>query len=483
MLETDIAAGEVYFHVGDNNNDSSSCGTYFLPLKTSNFEFLSASQYEIAIEPLVNFTLQELADKPYIIHKVENFDNSLKVWCIYKVAGISFNTKTIFDHYNNEFLIAAFPKVNLIFTGYLGNSSQYIEYKSSTLKVNSAVQLDLIFLSTDKNLKLITEKEFQELKQQQDNLYKEMLAEKLKYIILFEDVAKSFFGEDNVYLDNSSINNINLIIKFPIIDISNKDKFHHIIQDLYIKLEFKENFKLRGVIRGIRGIRSQAEHDSYYMHSHLPTYNIPTWANFCLGDTELYNCLIELSDVSEYTIEHIEAFMLLLEQYLSYESLEGGPYCDIRRINVKSKLTPLSDVYYCAEKVWYKFIEQEEKFEFMYRSYNSLPSYDKIIISNLELQLLPYIAKENLVTKFQAEYVDLDSNDAYSKGATDIKLFDFKGNPVYYTIISGKKNEEEENIQKYPHPQITQYVEEKLISEFTEFLHCQSQANNSLVSV
>lgn len=136
-----------------------------------------------------------------------------------------------------------------------------------------------------------------------------------------------------------------IILRFEEFDIKNRYKRTHTIKDLLVKIDLGRNSN-RLVINTIYGNRlviTKAEYDSNYWHSHLSgdlTRNMRTsvnssWQSFCTGSGEINAYRMELNEDGMQE-QGIIAFLLQLTTLVTYESLEGGPYREIKYITSKS---------------------------------------------------------------------------------------------------------------------------------------------------
>jgi len=187
---------------------------------------------------------------------------------------------------------------------------------------------DIVRKATDEEIKEVIRKE--EIKKQE-------FKEKYKHYIFetdkLEKLAISVFGNDRVYIEDKN-DHIYLYIHFPEINITNSLEQKHLIKDLYTRFSFtvrKNNFETSGYklnlsFAGRRSSLSLKEYESSYRHSHLQSGQ-NTFTEFCLGSSD-YSLLLQ-----SLRIEPIEdnwmMVLLGLENYLAWESLEGGPYMTI----------------------------------------------------------------------------------------------------------------------------------------------------------
>lgn len=158
-----------------------------------------------------------------------------------------------------------------------------------------------------------------------------------------------------------------LIIKFPEVEIKNSNRMKHTIKDLYVRIKLHEtkfnelfnedvidekyqgyqvifnNLTIPAGLSGLRGTLTVHEYLAGYLHSHLsPWTNYSLgWGSFCLGEGEIVQTLLLLSQVGEYTTELFTMLLLQIEVYVAWESLSGVPYIKMGAIG-KSSTTPLN---------------------------------------------------------------------------------------------------------------------------------------------
>ena len=156
------------------------------------------------------------------------------------------------------------------------------------------------------------------------------------YCFSIEDIrniAYDVFGEERVEIIADSSNYVILTIHFPEIHITNTKEERHDIKDMFIRFYIKlhdidEDYKLEISMHGARTSISIKEYEyEGYRHSHLIRGNIGEFSEFCLGYSDFK--MIMQTIVLEPTPENWYLLFLSIENYLSWESLEGGPYCKI----------------------------------------------------------------------------------------------------------------------------------------------------------
>lgn len=166
--------------------------------------------------------------------------------------------------------------------------------------------------------------------------------EKVKSIGKKDEIYKiccDIFGEDVVDV-NGSENEYNIAILFPEIHITNSRNNKHTIYDLVVYFFINYHPTMTGRTKasirfcGTRLTMTREECYSQYGHSHLPGGSIQQIDNFCLGSSE-FGVLISQCSL-ECTQLLWEMMFMSLPSYLSWESLEGGPYRCMKDISAPS---------------------------------------------------------------------------------------------------------------------------------------------------
>lgn len=180
---------------------------------------------------------------------------------------------------------------------------------------------------------------------------KEELAQKYEKYLYFGDdvykIAENIFGEDRVdiiktYGNWGSIVN-KIRIWFPEIDMKNSNDLEHTVRDIVVEFEIDyliedrlpKEPRINVSFYGTRLTTTLKEYESRYLHSHLPSsIELGNFNRFCLGASIFGTMISSISiDVSADVWEHV---FLSLHNYLSWESLEGGPHIQIANISYTS---------------------------------------------------------------------------------------------------------------------------------------------------
>lgn len=125
------------------------------------------------------------------------------------------------------------------------------------------------------------------------------------------------------------------VIHFPFFIISNSNGNTHEIKNLFVFFYLCCDTKRIGEIRGFRTTQSFLEYKSTYFHSHLRSkqlenINFNGVSNFCLGKSNFSKVCAELR--WQYNPTEFEFFLIQLESFLKWESLEGVPYKKIKEL-------------------------------------------------------------------------------------------------------------------------------------------------------
>lgn len=206
------------------------------------------------------------------------------------------------------------------------------------------------------------------------------LEEARKFIVYkMEDIQKlvlDVFPDDRVDFQNITETSMNILILFPLIHITNSRDDHHDIKDIYVKFNISYNGEtgFSFDIQGKRMTISLREYQSNYGHSHKN--GIFSWESFCLGSSDFR--LIKDSLLASCKEEDWLMLFYSLESYLSWESIEGGPYKFMKDIAYKNTINS-SKVDQELERLiplmpnvfsWNNGIQLIEDHPFLYTFYN-----------------------------------------------------------------------------------------------------------------
>ncbi len=168
-----------------------------------------------------------------------------------------------------------------------------------------------------------------------------------KYHTWYNNSLKVPLSTPSIYSNAASLASISLtlVIKiyFPEIKIRNRNKAEHTIKDLFVFLVLDpfKGFVPFIQLFGYRTTYSLDEALNNYVHSHLSgkTFDNDNCnqaaSHFCLGSGSIIDALSRMRQAP--TRRNIEIFIMELETYVSWESLEGGPYMRFERISTSGR--------------------------------------------------------------------------------------------------------------------------------------------------
>ena len=157
----------------------------------------------------------------------------------------------------------------------------------------------------------------------------------------FKEILISKYGDERVDMeipttDNyKSMQHVDVTIHYPEILITNSYKQKHKIRDLYLTFTIscsrsvssysKRILTISSTLECSRGTLTSIEYAKNYYHSHHGN------SSFCLGYSELRDFLNEVA-YTGLNSDNFEFFTYILDDYLKWESVEGGPYRKIENL-------------------------------------------------------------------------------------------------------------------------------------------------------
>lgn len=183
--------------------------------------------------------------------------------------------------------------------------------------------------------------------------------EKFKQFVLNGDdifaIAKDIFGEEYVDLHKIDETEFDILVLFPEVNITNSRRHKHTIKDLYVKINIQLTLdgnmgdRLSNIsLDGRRGKLSDEEYQSNYGHSHFSGGGIDRWSDFCLGSSD-FAMILQTMRYS-LTQEDWTLLFLSLGNYVSWESIEGGPYRNMQNISSREQsVSPSSFTQHALE--------------------------------------------------------------------------------------------------------------------------------------
>lgn len=137
------------------------------------------------------------------------------------------------------------------------------------------------------------------------------------------NIARMFFDEENIHTAENR-----LFIRFPKLEMTNSKGHKHTIYDMIVRLTITKRESSGCTINfdGFRASMTLKELQNGYRHSHLHTgiANCGKFTTFCLGSSDF--AIMKQNVQLHPTISNWMLLLMSIENYLSWESVEGGPY-------------------------------------------------------------------------------------------------------------------------------------------------------------
>lgn len=315
---------------------------------------------------------------------------------------------------------------------------------------------------------------------------------------------------------------LKLIIKFEEIEIKNSKGLSHIMQDLFVSLNFRLKYyhELRPVVsfselRGLRMKMNSSEIMSNYQHSHIPgaSYNLShqvkeeygenavvtreriissfggdippslQFRPFCLGTNDISSVLGKNKSEDVELEDYIKMITMFLEVFLSWESLEGVPYMKIKDIANRETLPRLTKTTISSEakRILKYYSDTDEEVNLDYR----VSGKDITISDNEKFEnFLKY--KGPNISEYRDEITaNKDPKGGYIKNRGTMKVEDipnyylceqeyldyfpliFKGEKITLQVVEDNFNTEVSD-EFYIHPKIKENVKRKLEQKIKE---------------
>ena len=263
------------------------------------------------------------------------------------------------------------------------------------------------------------------------------------------------------------------IVHFPDGKIENSKGMSRDWWDMYIVYQFNED----GILLDIRGVRETFAADEFqesYAHSHLSSSSTQraTFGGFCLGNTAFHDDISRLG--VGYDDDLFEAVLYQTEIFLSWESLEAGPYKRMETIGKANKVYIDPNPYYgnnftnadITEEIFRKLVASEFT-DFKLRIIGETLKIEKNdALFNVILPLTP---------NGNRCHFEEHTGKYYTMGSSGIhfpKKITYRGHAVKYKgreleqLIIGE-TDEQETPREYPNPKLVDAICERFERIFT----------------
>jgi len=322
-------------------------------------------------------------------------------------------------------------------------------------------------------------------------------------------------GLETVYKDNYDFridsfdkNLLKFTIKFPKLTIKNKKKHEHKLYNLFTSFYLdvtKDTIKPK--ITGFRTKYSIREFKKEYCHSHLsgnilvsslehildnPYQQIIQETGFCLGSGPFTTLLYSLS--RDFDIDKFVLFLHYLKGFLSWESLQGGPYKYITSIIKYTKLKNHNVESIPNDEDIFKKLDLKNNLKFNKNKFEYKPN------KNVIKQTTDYFKNSNLfrpvfvcATDHNGNYYNLtnyssishaDKTKAQEINNKKIKITEFQDEPVYLELIDEETNDNLEiTLKKGFYEKVTETINNiKTKKDYTNYIARRKSKINSFIN-
>lgn len=260
------------------------------------------------------------------------------------------------------------------------------------------------------------------------------------------EVFVDYYGEERVYLETETANELSvlsnpecsaILVHWPVVEVTNENNEKITIWDLYSRtLINNSTLYITDKPRFNRATYNQAQWDTCYMHSHVPSINkanLQPFTRGCLGTSPLVNTNKILSYSTDLDVWRLYCWEL--DKYVHVESLIGGPYIKLRTVAVKDR-----DATYSRFNInTTKYLSEELPVEEEPSCYDFVKELLKTIIKENVLTFVYYNSSYRLGGSFTSTVIKISNifikllNNAKKTNSLDPSVI----NSLEYLIIKG----------------------------------------------
>lgn len=277
-----------------------------------------------------------------------------------------------------------------------------------------------------------------------------------KSMSLFDNMAEildSTYGQDKWDTYDNSI-----VIHFTDFYITNGHSKNY-IKDLYVLLSFeiKSKNESKVSLNGIRATVSPMEYIRNYGHSHL-SGGCFYKGTFCLGSGPLNQTICTI--IPDYNDDLFQLFLYQLNDYVKWESIQGGPYRRINSIYANKKINYAK--WLSLEYAYRKFIENKCKFEIILNNNSIDVKLDESSLNNI----IQYYSRDYRCVKFEGQYYNYKFIDGAPSSFQPNNLLTFQNKEIKSKIELSTNAEY--SYETTTNPRVIWYIKERLISSIEQ---------------
>jgi hypothetical protein len=265
--------------------------------------------------------------------------------------------------------------------------------------------------------------------------------------------------------DYSDITSFSIDIVFPEVTLKNSQNQSYYLGTMVVRTTGKyysetDKFSFDYILEGHRLSWTLRDIRRHFAHSHLPSSREGIYYGFCVGEGSVYDSIVDEVNPPK---EQIQSFLLTIDSFIRWESLEGGPYQRFSQRPTVTRLRKKADDFSITNR-YYNY-DQEKLKELI--SFETVSSAFKLVRERNELR---YIVDEETFIEIVVEEISnrLTGDRFYHLYDTENKIFLYSLHGTVSENNSPKKIEEsllkeaDELFARTPHT----YINGKLIKSF-----------------
>lgn len=270
------------------------------------------------------------------------------------------------------------------------------------------------------------------------------------------------------YSINSMSDYDSIIIRFKDFEITNSENKKHNIKDFFLRFKINKKYDkfVSSELYGARTTFSLEEYESSYFHSHKSSNDtIGGFSRMCLGSTVLSQFMMIFLEKIEN--ELFESFLIQLDNYVRWESIEGVPYRYIRNIKLKNVNNNYEDEIYnlvqsssfiinCYKYILNKndklinikevtknkvntlLLEESVELEKQIALYLKEKYYSSEILKSLNLSILNVFKYKDVTNNTYISLLPIDKNQDDNASSRELKLIERYDNKDSEVIFNGE---------------------------------------------
>ena len=298
------------------------------------------------------------------------------------------------------------------------------------------------------------------------------------------EVSNDYFRsypDERIWRDTiGEVADFTVVIRFPLVTITNDSKESHEIRDLWVRFFITGKGHIVGTLMGTRTSVTPEEQIASYRHSHLGTSKGSGWSGYCLGSGPLAMMIPMMRNT--FKPGQFQLFLFNIKEYVKWESISGTPYIRMNTIKNRTGTVTASIMT----------IRQDTRETYIEHALTCLRGVStEYLNANLEVRIEGNQFKVTITEDFEfwitdyfcsasaLRYINLtqfmcykNTDGKYVSGViADVSLpyqsvptFIFKGEPQFLKLINKEENVKES--RKYLHPVFKYELENRLSNYF-----------------